>query len=73
MRALRETSGLTGDTVGRRASMSAGKLSKIGEYPGATRVATKTGFFDRDPTACCHGYRGAYLTASSCERAEGYE
>ncbi|WP_258025022.1 helix-turn-helix domain-containing protein [Streptomyces bambusae] len=29
MRALRETSGLTGDVVARRASMSAGKLSKI--------------------------------------------
>ncbi|MFE7409765.1 helix-turn-helix domain-containing protein [Streptomyces laurentii] len=29
MRALREASGLTGDTVARRASMSAGKLSKI--------------------------------------------
>ncbi|QIQ07120.1 helix-turn-helix domain-containing protein [Streptomyces liangshanensis] len=29
LRALRDTSGLTGDTVARRASMSAGKLSKI--------------------------------------------
>ncbi|XEC32692.1 helix-turn-helix domain-containing protein [Streptomyces fradiae] len=29
LRALREASGLTGDTVARRASMSAGKLSKI--------------------------------------------
>nr|WP_281291939.1 helix-turn-helix transcriptional regulator [Streptomyces tailanensis] len=29
MRALREASGLTGDAVARRASMSAGKLSKI--------------------------------------------
>ncbi|MGW3950708.1 helix-turn-helix domain-containing protein [Streptomyces sp. NPDC004752] len=29
LRALRETSGLTGDVVARRASMSAGKLSKI--------------------------------------------
>ncbi|MGI5252160.1 helix-turn-helix domain-containing protein [Actinacidiphila glaucinigra] len=29
LRALRETSGLTGDAVARRASTSAGKLSKI--------------------------------------------
>ncbi|MEV4869783.1 helix-turn-helix domain-containing protein [Streptomyces syringium] len=29
MRALREASGLTGDSVARRASMSAGKLPKI--------------------------------------------
>ncbi|MFE3990267.1 helix-turn-helix domain-containing protein [Streptomyces goshikiensis] len=29
MRALRDASGLTGDSVARRASMSAGKLSKI--------------------------------------------
>ncbi|MFJ4967887.1 Scr1 family TA system antitoxin-like transcriptional regulator [Streptomyces sp. NPDC088755] len=29
LRALRETSGLTGDAIARRASMSAGKLSKI--------------------------------------------